>query len=51
VVNNKMECFLNVMSFVNITLTIVVSLTLFRSLQMEYSRKIQVDQCYSMKHG
>ena len=38
------------MCCVNITLKTVVTLTLFLSLQMENSRKIQeVDSCYSMK--
>ena len=37
---------------VNITLTIVVTLSLFRSLQTELTRKIQeVDSCYSMKRS
>ena len=45
-----MECFENLMCWVNINFTIVVKLHLFRSLQMELSRKIQeVDSCYSMK--
>ena len=47
-----MECFENLLCFVYITLKIVATLSLFRSLQMVLSRKIQkVDSCYSMKRS
>ena len=46
-----MVCFeKNMMYWVNITLTVVVTLSLFPLLQMKLSRKIQeVDSWYSMK--